>query len=58
MMRDLFREGRNIDAARVRTEHDRKRPALDVLVPTRGFPWAHIFRAVFGYWAVRCRRHR
>src|SRR5688500_6077935 len=45
MMRDLFQEGRSIDAARVRVEES---AAHDVVILSRAFPCAHVFRALFG----------
>ena len=59
MMRDLFREGRNIDAARLLAEHGREHPQRDRVIVTRDRPWTHIRRSLFGFsWPVwrYCRR--
>jgi hypothetical protein len=65
MMRDLFREGRNIDTARLRrrVEHDREETAHapSLLIPVRRSPRGYIGsgRALFGFpQSVRCQRHR
>jgi hypothetical protein len=56
MMRDLFQEGRSIDAARVRAEEP---AAHDVVILSRAFFCAHVFRALFGVpRPVRCQSHR
>jgi hypothetical protein len=59
MLRDLYREGRDIDAARLRAEHDREHPQHDRFIATRNSAWTHIRRSLFGFsWPVWRYRRR
>jgi hypothetical protein len=60
MMRDFFREGRDIDAARLLAEHDREKPRHR-FIATRNPRWTRFRRSfsLFGFpWAMRHHRRR
>lgn len=55
VMRDLFREGRNIDADRVHTEHHREQPARPAVIICKRLCYsAQIFRALFRPFRFPC----